>query len=65
MHVLWVEGPADGEWLGFDGSNELRFVNHSDRPNCEMDGRDLYAMHDIGRDEEITIYYGDEFSADL
>lgn len=64
-HVLWVEGPGDDEWRGIDGSNELRFMNHSDRPNCEMDGRDLYAARDIGADEEITIYYGDEFNADL
>ncbi len=64
-YVLWMEGPADGEWQGIDGSNDLRFMNHSDRPNCEMDGTDLYAARDIGAGEEITIDYGDEFSAGL
>jgi uncharacterized protein len=64
-HVLWIEGQGNGEWLGIDGCNDLRFVNHSDQPNCEMDGQDLYAARDVGAGEEITIYYGDEFSADL
>ena len=71
MHVLWVEADTgengtegDGEtWLGYDGSNELRFLNHASRPNGEMDGRDLYAMRDICAGEEITIHYGEEFEA--
>jgi len=73
MHVLWVEAgtgedgtedTGDGEtWLGYDGNNELRFLNHASRPNGEMDGRDLYAMRDIRAGEEITIHYGEEFEA--
>jgi SET domain-containing protein len=66
MHVLWVEaGENEGgeEWIGYDGNNELRFLNHAKNPNGEMDGLDLYAGCDIGSGEEITIDYGEEFEA--
>jgi len=64
MHVLWVDNGVNGEekWIGYDGQNELRFLNHADRPNGEMDGLDLYAVRGIGANEEITIDYGEEFS---
>ena len=65
MHVLWVEADADSEeeWIGYDGNNELRFLNHSKQPNGEMDGLDLYASRFIEAGEEITIDYGEEFEA--
>ena len=67
MHVLWVEAGADGndceEWIGYDGNNELRFLNHAREPNGEMDGLDLYSIRDIRSSEEITIDYGEEFDA--
>jgi len=63
MHVLWVEGDREGDWIGYDGSNELRFLNHDKQPNGEMDGLDLYALRDIRANEEITFDYGEEFSA--
>ncbi len=62
MHVLWVEGESPKQWLGFDGVNELRFLNHDDKPNAEMSELDLYAKRDINKGEEITIYYGEEFA---
>lgn len=63
MHVLWVDEGNDEEenWVGYDGDNELRFMNHSRQPNGEMDGLDLYARRDIRAGEEITIDYGEEF----
>lgn len=68
MHVLWIESDdetaVDG-WIGYDGVNELRFLNHASKPNGEMDGRDLYALRDISAGEEITIHYGDEFENDI
>mgnify|MGYP001549967616 CR=1 FL=1 len=66
MHVLWVEADvgSDDEWVGYDGTNELRFLNHAKNPNGEMDGLDLYAARDIRSGEEITIDYGEEFEAD-
>ena len=73
MHVLWIEtdtgddttGETTGgvTYLGYEGSNELRFLNHAAKPNGEMDGRNLYALLDIKQGEEITIHYGEEFEA--
>jgi SET domain-containing protein len=69
MHVLWVEvepdfeGDSEDGWIGYDGTNELRFLNHAQQPNGEMDGLDLYAKVDIRAGEEITIDYGEEFEA--
>lgn len=65
MHVLWVEADVDSgeDWIGYDGNNELRFLNHAKQPNGEMDGLDLYAGRDITAGEEITIDYGEEFEA--
>ena len=66
MHVLWVEAGDDvsgEEWIGYNGDNELRFLNHAVKPNGEMDGLDLYAIRDIHAGEEITIDYGEEFEA--
>jgi hypothetical protein len=58
MHVLWVEDSPGGEWTGYEGCNEMRFMNHADRPNAEMDGLDCYAMTRIPAGTEITIDYG-------
>jgi len=63
MHVLWIEGDEEDDWVGYDGTNELRFLNHDNRPNGEMDGLDLYALRDIRANEEITFDYGEEWSA--
>jgi SET domain-containing protein len=66
MHVLWVDNGTDGkeDWVGYEGDNELRFLNHAPRPNGEMDGQVLYAARDILKNEEITIDYGEEFSSE-
>lgn len=57
-HVLWVQGETANSWTGFNGKNELRFMNHSDAPNAEMDGLNCFALCDIEPGEEITIDYG-------
>jgi len=59
MHVLWVE-EDDEQWTGCDGKNMLRYLNHSQQPQAEFVGFDLYALRDIFVDEEITIDYGEE-----
>jgi hypothetical protein len=55
-HVLWVYEDS-GEVVGRRGLNKMRYVNHSDDPNAEFDGFDLYSTRDIRSDEEITIDY--------
>ena len=57
-HVLWIEDEPGGGWTGYDGVNEMRFMNHSREPNAEMDGLYCYALRDIPADTEITIDYG-------
>lgn len=57
-YVLWIEDGDGKSWTGYDGINEMRFMNHSSNPNAEMDGLDCYATRDIVPGEEITIDYG-------
>ena len=61
-YVLWIEEEAGGKWIGYDGRNEMRYMNHSDRPNAEMDGLYCYALREIPRDSEITIDYGPDWN---
>ena len=58
-HVLWVE-QDDGEWIGRDGQNILRYLNHHKNPHAEFNGFDLYAIKNIKEGEELTINYGEE-----
>ena len=62
IYVLWIEGEPGESWTGYDGKNEMRFMNHADSPNAEMDGLDCYALQDIAVGDEITIDYGWEDS---
>ena len=59
-HVLWVV-EEDGRVVGIRGENELRFLNHSRRPNAEFRGASLYAVRNIQPDREITFDYGDDW----
>lgn len=63
MHVLWAE-TEDGDWIGRDGQNLLRYINHSEEPCAEFEGFELFAIRTISPDQEITIHYGDEFEPD-
>ena len=58
-HVLWIE-TDDEDWVGRDGRNLLRYLNHSNKPHAEFIEFELYALCDISPDEEITIDYGEE-----
>lgn len=58
MYVLWVEDDPGGTWTGYDGRNVMRFMNHADQPNAEMDGLHCYALTEIRPGTEITIDYG-------
>lgn len=57
-HVLWIESESGDGWVGYDGRNEMRFMNHSSTPNAYMDGLDCFSLREIQRGEEITIDYG-------
>jgi hypothetical protein len=61
-YVLWVEDTPGGDWTGFDGINDLRFLNHARPANAEMDGLDLYSTVDISAGTEVTIDYGEWFA---
>ncbi len=63
-HVLWVL-QDDGSQVGIRGENELRFLNHSARPNAEFHGADLYAVRDIALGREVLIHYGDDWDDEL
>lgn len=60
-YVLWVEREIGGEVYGIDGKNELRYLNHSPRPNAEFDGDQLYTLRPISKGEELTVHYGEEW----
>ena len=60
-YVLWVE-EEDGLWRGVDGLNELRFLNHSSKPNSQFNGDILFSTRTIAAGEELTIHYGDDWS---
>lgn len=61
-HVLWIQDDTANSWTGYNGKNELRFLNHSDSPNAEMAGLNCYALCDIEPGAEVTIDYGWEQS---
>ncbi len=42
-------------------ANQLRYLNHSPKPNAEFEGAELYAIRAIKPGEEITFDYGREF----
>ncbi len=67
VYVLWVKQGVDDngedDWLGFDGTGEMRFLNHSTQPNCEFDGQELYSVKNIDVDDELTFDYGEWFEA--
>ena len=57
-YVLWIlEG--EGSYRGMKLENQLRYLNHSSKPNADFWGADLYAIRSIKPGEEITLYYGD------
>ena len=57
-HVLWIIDD-DGSVYGIRGENDLRFVNHSSKPNAEFLGDELWSVRKIKNGEEITFDYGE------
>lgn len=60
MHVLWTLD-SDGNEVGIEGRNALRFLNHSSDPNAELVGDELHALRNIQRGAELTIHYGEDW----
>ena len=60
-HVLWVLDES-GEEIGIRGQNDLRFLNHSLRPNAEFLGAELIALRNIQPGCEVTFHYGDAWA---
>ncbi len=53
-HVLWIDADA-----GIEVQCDLKYINHSDRPNaCYYDDLSVVALRDIRPGEEITHDYG-------
>jgi len=60
-YVLWVEYD-DGEVIGINGRNALRYLNHSRTPNAVFWGEELYSLCEISPETEITFDYGDDWA---
>lgn len=56
-YVLWLYDDQGQLITAREGTNSLRWLNHSDAPNAELDQLDLYATRAISPGEEITIDY--------
>ena len=52
---------ADGGTRTASIDNDLRFLNHSSRPNAEFRGQHLYAVRNIQSGDEVTFHYGDDW----
>lgn len=59
-YVLWVQ-QEHGGWILVNGKNELRYLNHSSKPNAEFRENKLYALRTIYPHEEITFHYGEDW----
>jgi uncharacterized protein len=60
-HVLWIYSENREVWVGIDGTNDLKYLNHSKAPNCHFIGPDLFASRDIEPGEELTFDYGKDW----
>ena len=59
IHVLWIED--DHGWTGLNVTNNLKYANHSKKPNSYLEKTSMYALVDILEGDEIFFDYGDEW----
>jgi len=52
-YVLWLTDKK-----GLRVTNDYRFINHSDKPNCALTGTKVVTLKAIKPDEELTHHYG-------
>jgi SET domain-containing protein len=60
-YVLWIFDD-EGEEIGIEGRNALRFLNHNSKPNAEFEDADLYVMRSVAPGAEVLIDYGPEWA---
>ena len=63
-YVLYQGTPGEKDWNARNGTNKLRYLNHSSEPNAVFWGWTLYANRNINIGEEITIDYGEDWGKD-
>lgn len=65
-YIIWCYDEETEEDLGNRlGTNEFRFVNHSEDANLELWGWHFYAAKNIKKDEELTWFYSKDFDEGL
>lgn len=52
-YVLWLN-----KRIGFEITNEFRFINHDGDPNCALTDMEVITLRDIAVGEELTHDYG-------
>lgn len=52
-YILWLS-----DELGFEITNEFRFINHDSNPNCALTDTEVITLRAIEKDEELTHDYG-------
>ena len=57
IYVLWWTDKSGD--VGFEVTNEARFVNHSAKPNAAYYEDGVWSIRKIKKGEEITHHYGD------
>lgn len=56
-YVLWIFD-ENGEEVGIEGRNALRFLNHGEPPNAEFQEAELFVTRAIPIGGEVLIDYG-------
>ena len=54
-YILWLDDEP------YYITNKFRFVNHSKKPNAELENFELHSIKRIKKGEEITIHYGKDW----
>jgi len=57
---IWVE-KSNSTIKPYRALNNLKYANHSYRPNTELDGLKMYAIKNVQPGEELTFHYGDDW----
>jgi SET domain-containing protein len=64
IYILHLE-EENGSWTKIMGTGEAKHINHSGKPNLELDeysdSLEFHALRNIKAGEELTWHYGDEF----